>query len=161
MNAIQGVLGLDASVSKNSLDSTFAFDSKRNQYNSTLLLKRLVETRPRGAHRVLGITEGDLYIPMLSFVFGQAQVGGPAALVSLARLRQEFYRFPADVELLGERIQKEVLHELGHTFSLIHCPDSTCVMSLATGVRQVDQKAIQYCDSCRAVIGPAQMESRR
>jgi archaemetzincin len=98
---------------------------------------------------------------MLSFVFGQAQVGGHAALVSLARLRQEFYRLPEDVELLAERIQKEVLHELGHTLSLIHCQDPSCVMSLATGVRQVDQKAIQYCDSCRALIGPAQMESRR
>ena len=161
MSAVEDVLGLEASVYGSPLDPAFAFDGKRNQYSSTLLLKRLVEMRPARAYRVLGITEGDLYIPMLSFVFGQAQVGGPAALVSVARLRQEFYRLPVDEELLGERIQKEVLHELGHTLSLIHCPEPSCVMSLATGVSQVDRKSVQYCGSCRAVMGLAQMESRQ
>ena len=161
MAAITDVLNAEARVCAASLDPGFAFDAKRNQYNSTLLLKSVIAAIPRGADRVLGITEGDLYIPMLSFVFGQAQVGGPGALVSAARLRQEFYRLPSDPELLGDRVQKEVLHELGHTLSLIHCPDFLCVMSLATGIRHVDDKSIGYCESCRAAIRAVEMEGRR
>jgi archaemetzincin len=161
INVITEVLGADVRLSPNVVDTRPAFDAKRNQYNSPLLLKQVITAVSGGAYRVLGITEGDLYIPMLSFVFGQAQVGGPGALVSTARLRQEFYRLPADPELLSDRVQKEVLHELGHTMTLFHCPDSSCVMSLATGVRHVDEKGIGYCESCRAAIGVAQMESRR
>jgi archaemetzincin len=161
MDAIRDGLGAESKLKGEIVDSAFAFDEKRNQYNSTLLLKRVIAAIPDGAYRVLGITERDLYIPMLSFVFGQAQVGGPGALVSTARLRQEFYHLPADPELLRDRVKKEVLHELGHTLSLIHCPDSSCVMSLATGVRHVDEKAIRYCDSCRTAMGAAEMESRR
>ena len=94
-----------------------------------------MRTCPTDTVRLLGITEHDLFIPMLSFVFGQAQLGGKAALVSFARLRQEFYGIdPADA-VFTERARKEMLHELGHTFGLTHCPDRGCPMSLSTGNR--------------------------
>ena len=32
---------------------------------------------------LLGVTAVDLYIPILTFVFGEAQIGGPCGLVSL------------------------------------------------------------------------------
>ena len=77
-------------------------------------------------HRVLGVTDVDLAIPMLSFLFGQAQFDGPVAVVSLCRLHQEFYGLPRRRRLLRERTVKEVLHELGHTFGLVHCAEPTC-----------------------------------
>jgi predicted Zn-dependent protease len=104
------------------------------------------------AVKALVVTEVDLFIPMLSFIYGQAQLGGPAAIVSLARLRQEFYDLPADAGLLGERARKESLHELGHTLGLVHCHDAGCVMSLATNIRQVDLKSGDYCRLCRALL---------
>jgi len=85
---------------------------------------------------------------MLSFLFGQAQLEGSVALISLCRLRQEFYGLPADDELLRERTVKETLHELGHTFGLTHCGEPKCVMSLATHIGLVDQKAERYCARC-------------
>lgn len=157
--AIENVLRRRATVAAVRIDPAFAFDAKRNQYSSTLLLKRLIERKPPEPDRILGLISGDLFIPMLSFVFGQAQVGGPAAIVSIARLRQEFYHLPADPQRLAERLRKEVLHELGHTLSLVHCPDAACVMSLATGIRHVDDKSAGYCESCRALIGAGEMES--
>jgi archaemetzincin len=157
--AVGEVLGFSTTVSANGIDPAFAFDPKRNQYNSTLLLKRVIERKPPDPDRILGLIAGDLFIPMLSFVFGQAQVGGPGAIVSTARLRQEFYRLPADPALLAERLRKEVLHEIGHTLSLVHCPDPSCVMSLATGIRHVDEKLPRYCESCRALIGAPQLEN--
>jgi archaemetzincin len=90
----------------------------------------------------------DLAIPMLTFLFGQAQFEGPVAVVSLCRLHQEFYGLPGQESLLRERTVKEVLHELGHTFGLVHCSDPRCAMSLATHIELVDAKAEQYCARC-------------
>lgn len=125
-----------------------AYDPKRKQYQSVEMMKALAQVAPRDAHRVLGVTSVDLAIPMLSFLFGQAQVGGRIAIVSLCRLRQEFYGLPADEQTLHERTTKEALHELGHTFALVHCSDSKCVMSLATHIGLVDSKEEKYCERC-------------
>jgi len=125
-----------------------AYDSKRRQYQSVEIMKILAQLAPRDAIRVLGITDADLAIPALTFLFGQAQLNGPIALVSLCRLHQEFYGLPADLGLLRERAVKEVLHELGHTFGLTHCPQRACPMSLATHIEGVDAKSERYCAHC-------------
>ena len=134
----------------------YAFDPARRQYESTAILRAVVEARDPGAARILAVTEVDLCIPMLTFVFGQAQLDGPAALVSLARLRQEYYGLPADRALLVERAGREALHEMGHTFGLVHCPASPCAMSLSHNVRQIDARDGGFCPGCRALIGEAQ-----
>lgn len=125
-----------------------AYDARRRQYQSAEFMKMLAQHAPSDAVRVLGITNVDLAIPMLSFLFGQAQLNGPIAIVSLCRLRQEFYGLPADEELSRERTVKEVLHELGHTFGLTHCSERTCTMSLSTAIELVDAKGSRYCDRC-------------
>jgi archaemetzincin len=125
-----------------------AYDLGRRQYSSTAILHRLTELAPQDAARVVAVTEQDIYIPMLSFIFGQAQLEGRAAIVSLARLRQEFYALPPDPELCRERACKEVLHELGHTLGLIHCDDPECTMSLSTSIQQVDAKSGAFCPAC-------------
>ncbi len=125
-----------------------AFDEKRNQYHSVEFMKLLAQIAPPDAERIVGVTNVDLAIPMLSFVFGQAQLDGLVAVLSLARLRQQFYGLPEDATLLRERIVKETLHELGHTFGLTHCPDSKCAMSLSTHIAMVDAKTEAYCTHC-------------
>jgi len=125
-----------------------AYDAKRGQYQSVELMKMLAKNAPHDAERVLGVTDVDLSIPMLSFLFGQAQLDGPIAVVSLFRLHQEFYGLPADEGLLRERTVKEMLHELGHTFGLTHCSEPKCAMSLATHIALVDSKSEQFCSRC-------------
>jgi len=113
-----------------------SYDAKRGQYQSVEIMKAVAQKAPGDAARVLGITEVDLAIPTLTFLFGQAQLEGTVAVV------------PADEALLRERVVKEVLHELGHTFGLTHCHDPKCVMSLATHVGLVDSKEERYCTNC-------------
>lgn len=125
-----------------------AYDARRGQYQSAEFMKTLAQCAPRDASRVLGITDVDLAIPMLTFLFGQAQFDGPIAVVSMCRLHQEFYGLPAQDDLLRERTVKEALHELGHTFGLVHCSDSNCAMSLATHIELVDSKAEKFCARC-------------
>jgi archaemetzincin len=130
----------------------FAYDASRRQFDSTRILREAYDRRDGEAFRVLAVTEADLFIPMLSFVFGQAQLGGPAAVISTARLRQEFYGLPPDPPLLCRRAAKEALHELGHSFGLVHCLDTACVLSLSSEIRQVDVKRGAFCPGCRALL---------
>ena len=133
-------------------DPPGAFDPRRNQHSSVTVLKHLMASAPEGDSKVLGVTERDLFIPMLTFVFGQAQLDGRFAVVSLARLRQEFYGLPSNAAVLEQRAIKEASHELGHTFGLAHCADSGCPMSLSTSIRQVDAKSDLLCPECTAAL---------
>jgi len=125
-----------------------AYDESRSQYQSVEFMKAVARCKPSDAARILGVTEVDLAIPMLTFVFGQAQLDGPVAVLSLCRLRQEFYGLAGEEGLLRERVVKEVLHELGHTFGLTHCAEPKCAMSLATHIGLVDNKKERYCARC-------------
>ncbi len=128
------------------------FDVTRHQYNSEKFLRILHKTETECSTRLLGVTAVDLFIPMLSFVFGQAQLQGRVAIVSSARLRQEFYGLPADPHLTKERTMKEAIHEIGHTFGLTHCLDNRCPMSLSTTVTSIDTKGTRLCRSCRIAL---------
>ncbi len=137
------------------MDVSGSWDAARGQYYSTAILRLMerawgVPSSPEA--RVLGVTQGDLYVPVLTFVFGEAQVDGSCATVSMARLREEFYGLPADEALLRERLLKESIHELGHTFGLRHCADWRCVMASSYGVERLDVKSAQFCRVCSKVV---------
>jgi len=130
------------------LDGSFAFNSSRNQYNSTSMLSAMLERFDDFEGKILGITGGDLFVPVLTYVFGEAQFEGKAAVVSSHRLREEFYGLEPDENILKSRLLKEAIHELGHTFGLIHCANYLCVMHSSTGVEDIDMKTERFCEDC-------------
>jgi len=132
----------------------YAFNAERQQYCSTEILSRVPRMAASSAWRVLALTCLDLYIPILTFVFGEAQLDGSCAVVSAHRLRQEMYGLPPDQMLLRERLLKEAVHELGHTFGLTHCAERTCVMASSHSVERIDLKTAEFCPACLlAVLG--------
>jgi archaemetzincin len=133
----------------------------RNQHYSTRILKELLGEVPPDALKLLGVTEKDLCIPILTYVFGEAQLGGTVAVVSFARLRQEFHGLAPDRPLFLERTRKECLHELGHTYGLIHCKSRECVMSLSNTVFDVDGKGRDFCRYCRSIVASKAGERRK
>ncbi len=126
------------------------YDVKRRQHSSREMLQWLVSMSPPGAARVLGVTDVDLFMPVLTFVFGEAQLSGQAAVLSTARLADW-----ASPERSLARAVKECVHELGHTFGLTHCSMPGCVMTRSTNVEAVDRKRPSLCDECRARYGAA------
>jgi len=104
------------------------------------------------AERWLGMADLDLYTPGLNFVFGQARMGGPAAVIALPRLRQSFYGLPEDEALFHQRAVKEAVHELGHTYGLGHCRNPRCVMCFSNSLRDVDRKGREFCPLCRGKL---------
>jgi len=145
-------LNVACSIQPAGFEAEFAFNPLRRQYHSTEILKKIIQQPAKDTWKVLGVTEADLYIPVLTFVFGEAQLTNGGAVVSAHRLRQEFYGMPADAALLGARLLKESLHELGHTYGLRHCPDYTCVMSSSNGVERIDLKTAEFCADCAPLI---------
>ncbi len=123
----------------------YAYNPARGQYNSTIILESLkVE---KGCDVVLGVVDADLYADDLNFVFGEAEMFGRRAIISLARLRQEFYGLNPDRDLLKLRALKEAVHEIGHVLGLRHCRNE-CVMRFSNSILEVDEKPWWFCEEC-------------
>jgi archaemetzincin len=136
------------------LDVGNAYSEERAQFFSSQIIASFATQTSDIPGKVLLITEVDLFVPVLTFVFGEAQLNGKHSIVSVCRLHEEFYSGLSDDNLLFQRTMKEVLHELGHNFGLIHCKDWDCVMHSSQGIEEVDIKGNFYCKTCaRSVNG--------
>lgn len=125
----------------------YAYDEKRDQYNSKIILKHLLKY-PHNSLRLIAVTQVDLYVPILKYVFGLAQMEGQCAVISLHRLRPQFYNKSTDLSLLMARAEKTVLHELGHSLGLTHCRDRRCAMYSSTQIADTDFKRAEFCPNC-------------
>ena len=134
------------------LDLSEYYDSARRQYDGNALLKQVHSMSFPESDKNLGIFNVDLFIPILTFIFGQAFLSGQTGIASLYRLSNERYGMAPNEQLLVERFKKEVIHELGHTLGLIHCSSPTCVMRSSTYVEDIDQKEPHLCRSCRSKL---------
>ena len=152
VSALEDDFQIPVKINSTEFNFSYAYDSSRKQYHSTQLLNGLLNFFNGHDGKIMGITELDLFIPILTFVFGEAQLNGKAAVVSSFRLEPQFYGLPKDEDLLMERIIKESVHELGHTFGLKHCQAYDCVMSSSTSADQIEIKSRYFCEDCKREI---------
>lgn len=146
-------LGLTLEVAPPAFDTQTCFSAARGQYDATALLGALAEQG--GGRRIVGLTDLDLFISIFTFVLGAGQLGGRAAVVSTRRLRPQTYGLPEDPALLEERVCKEVVHELGHTFGLRHCMDPGCVMHASSLADEVDARGVDLRGECLLMLRTA------
>lgn len=131
------------------LDLSNFFDPSRRQYNADMILKTVDEKFGKDSFKTIGLFNVDLFIPILTFIFGQGYLNGHTSIASTFRLGNEGYGLKRDDNLMLERFSKEVIHELGHTLGLIHCHNPECVMRSGTYVEDIDQKKAVFCSDCR------------
>ena len=129
----------------------FAYDIQRRQYHSTVILDKLADAAPPQTVKINGIATVDLFIPILTHVYGEAQLGGKACIISTYRLREN--PNPGQKRIsMKERAVKEAIHELGHTFKLKHCPEHTCIMHYCRSIADVDRKSAGFCRHCKVMV---------
>jgi archaemetzincin len=119
----------------------------RQQFNADVILDAL--PHPDSGSRMLGVLDADIYAFGLNFIFGEADSNSRKALISLTRLRPEFYGCPENTSIFQDRILKEAVHELGHTYRLRHCPNQYCVMHFSNSIEDTDNKSWQFCSNCQ------------
>lgn len=148
-NDLSKVFNKQVLTGKGTPEPDYAFNSKRNQYLSTAILRAIMDQKEYAPYeKILGIVDHDLYVPELSFVFGEAS--RKAAVVSLTRPRQEFYNLPGDQGLFHKRTLTEAVHELGHTYDLGHCDNPRCVMFFSNSLIDTDRKGSELCTRCKS-----------
>lgn len=148
---VKSAFNLDVTFRKTVIDFGFTFDANRIQYNSTQILNILLKSdKIKKDTKAILLTDLDLFVPIMTHVFGEAELNGRVAVVSSHRLHTEYYGLPQNIDLLQERITKEIIHELGHTFGLLHCKYADCVMKSSTYVEDVDMKGMNFCNSCKS-----------
>lgn len=143
---------LDVVIREGHLDLSEFFDPNRRQYDGNDLIRQVDLKFSGDSLKTFGLFSVDLFIPILTYIFGQAFLGGHTGIASVFRLNNERYGLPPDRSLLLNRCVKEVVHELGHTFGLIHCHVPLCVMTSSTYVEDIDQKDASFCPHCRAQL---------
>jgi archaemetzincin len=154
---VREIFRVPVTVSTAALELEKAFDGSRGQYHSTALLSHLLERHCGQEMKCIAVVDVDLFIPVLTFVFGEAQFDGPASIVSLHRLTNQFYGMPPDDDMTIQRLEKEIVHELGHTFGLYHCHQFECVMRSSTYVEEIDLKMADPCGACREILAQKQI----
>jgi archaemetzincin len=145
------VFGYDTSIRPLIEEKDLWLDPIRKQYHSTPILETLAIISPTEAIKVLAITKVDLFIPILTHVYGEAQLGGKACILSTYRFTEGLF-LAVGTESFRYRIVKEAIHELGHTFNLRHCPDAVCVMHYCRSLKDVDRKSDQFCRYCAVLL---------
>lgn len=160
--ALQEAFGVAVRVRARSLPIDTFYDEQRAQYNSTAILHQLGHSssvlHPATAFqsnnnvRIVGVAQRDLFMPILTYVFGEAALGGDVAVVSYHRFRNELYGLPPNKQLVLERLRKVAIHEIGHTMGLVHCTLQYCVMHAASYVEELDLKGHDFCPFCRNAI---------
>jgi archaemetzincin len=141
---------LEVYLREGHMDLSEFYDPTRRQYNGVKLIRELEESFSSDSSKTIGLFNVDLFIPILTYIFGQAFLGGRTGIASSYRLSNERYGINSDSVIFHKRYEKEVIHELGHTFGLIHCHIPTCVMRSSTYVEDIDQKEAHLCPGCRS-----------
>lgn len=159
---LQQTFGATVRINAATISIDRFYDRKRGQYNSTEILRHLdsqasshhgaIHSRRDESTRRVGVAAHDLFIPILTYVFGEAALGGNVAVISYHRFRNELYGLPPNPQLVRERLQKVAIHELGHSVGLVHCALQECVMHAASYVEELDLKGNQFCSTCRQAV---------
>jgi len=130
-----------------------AYDANRNQYSAEKFIQ--LAERVGSGEKNIAVTPKDLFYRRRNYVFGLAYLDGSGSVVSTYRLQTSsdggFSNKDAS-EIFNDRVRKEIVHEIGHTFGLEHCDNKRCVMNFSPTVREVDVKEENLCGTCQRLL---------
>ncbi|MFC4988060.1 MULTISPECIES: archaemetzincin family Zn-dependent metalloprotease [Saliphagus] len=153
-SALRSIYGCEVTVNDSQSVPDGAYDTGRNQYCAENFIQ-LAERVGRGEKNI-AITPLDLFYRRRNYVFGLAYLDGSGSVVSTYRLQTSSdggLSRKSEADVFSDRVRKEIVHEVGHTYGLEHCEDDRCVMNFSPTVREVDVKGEALCGDCRGLVG--------
>lgn len=152
---IVGYLHLDVDILPALAHPAYAHNQKRIQYDAGAILKAIESEPFRNHAKIIGVLDVDLFVPILTHVFGEAKQGGRCALVSVHRLKKNSDGSTAPLSVQLERAAKVALHEFGHLLDLHHCMDERCLMHFSGDLEDLDKTPLYFCRYCSVFLGDA------
>lgn len=146
---IEKAFHVDVELKEGHTDLSLFYDINRRQYHGDRILAMVRKQFSVNQGKTMGLFGVDLFIPILTHIFGQAYLNGDTGIVSHFRLNNQLYGLERDENLLLERFIKTIIHELGHTYGLTHCHEPTCVMRSSTYAEDIDEKTSLFCENCQ------------
>jgi len=127
----------------------------RRQTDASVLLDSLdlYKRRTGISHPILLVVSEDLCRSGDEYLFGLSRESTGSAVVSTARLENEYYGLPEDDGDLIDRLVKESAHEVGHLLGLPHCRNRECIMYNPLVLDDINRQKRGFCPACRAHLG--------
>ena len=150
---ISKILDSEVILNQLNLEMEVYYNRDRGQYDASKIIKDFEYVTED--YKTIIYTSLDIYIPIFTYIFGLAELGGKTAIISSHRLKNEFYGLPKNKPVLRERLLKESFHELGHLYGLKHCFNYNCVMNSSSSNEELDLKCAEYCENCVTAVVPS------
>lgn len=142
---LQALMGLNTDVGPKQPKPDYAYQHVRRQFDAGKIIRNLASQDDQIPF-LLGMTQYDICTPILTYVFGESQLGGNVALISCHRLAHP------ETEVTCERAAKIGLHEVSHLLGIGHCRNTGCLMCFSNSLEKLDQLQLEFCDPCRVEI---------
>jgi len=152
---ICGYLQVEARIMPSMAHPHYALDRHRLQYDCGAILKSMQNRTFDGYDKIVGVLSVDLFVPILTHVYGEAQQGGKTALVSTFRLQADARGRSEAAARVYERTAKVALHEIGHLYNMLHCEDERCLMHFSGNLETLDNIPLDFCRYCSAYFRDA------
>lgn len=146
---LSAALSLSSSIVQGMKIPPEAYNPRRAQYYSTVILQKLEIIRSNQRELMLGILEEDLYNAKGAFVLSEFDRLTSCAVVSLYRVRSEFYGLPEDESKVYPRLYKESFKLFAQLIGLHACKNPHCVLYFSDNMLDIDDKQDKFCDVCR------------
>ncbi len=142
---LQAVVGLTTRIRPVRPHPEEAFIATRYQFDAVKVVGALGHEKDGALFR-MGVIQRDLCVPILTYVYGESQLGGQAAVISFHRLHH------IDRQVTYERGAKIAIHEAGHLLGLEHCRELGCLMRFSKQLDQLDLLPMRFCSACEYEI---------
>ncbi|OPX69137.1 MAG: Archaemetzincin [Methanoregulaceae archaeon PtaB.Bin056] len=150
---LEYILPLDPKVCESHFVVT-GYMPARRQTNAAVLLDSLDLYKKRSGVNgpILLVVSEDLCREGDEYLFGLSRHSTGNAVVSTARLGNEYYGYPPDDGDLIDRLVKESAHEVGHLLGLAHCPYPECIMHNPLILEDIMRQKRAFCPACQAQL---------